>query len=98
MTRPAMSEAQLQASVEELAAWLGWWTWHDADSRRNRAGLPDLLLVRGDRAMWRELKTDAGRVRPEQRHVLDMLTRAGHDTAIWRPADWTSGLIRKELS
>ncbi len=98
MTALQMSERDLQESVEELAALLGWWAWHDQDSRRNRAGLPDLLLVRGDRAMWRELKTQAGRVRPEQRRVLDMLTRAGHDTAIWRPTDWTSGLIRKELS
>jgi hypothetical protein len=93
-----MTEIQLQQSVEELAGLLGWWAWHDRDSRRNKAGLPDLLLVRGSRVLWRELKTQSGRVRPEQRQVLAMLTAAGQDAGVWRPQQWTDGTIRKELT
>jgi hypothetical protein len=94
----AMTEQQLQESVEELAALLGWWAWHDQDSRRNRAGLPDLILVRRNRLMWCELKTQDGRIRPEQRHVLAMLQTAGQVVHLWRPSDWLDGTIRKELT
>lgn len=97
MTRPAMSEAQLQASVEELAAWLGWRFYHVHDSRRDQPGFPDLVLVRGNRLLWRELKREDGVVRPEQRQWLSDLQRAGQDVHVWRPSDWLSGQIRKEL-
>jgi hypothetical protein len=85
---PKLSEASWQRVVIELAEHRQWSVWHDQDTRRNRAGLPDLLLVRGDRFMARELKTDTGRVRPEQKAWLDGLAAAGVDSGVWRPADW----------
>lgn len=95
-----MKEAVLQAQIEQLARTLGWLVYHTHDSRRSQAGFPDLVLVhaRQRRVLWRELKTQKGRVRPEQRDWLDALTRAGEDAAIWRPSDLIEGRVTQELS
>lgn len=94
---PAASEADFQRAVLDLAATLGIWHWHDEDSRRNRAGLPDLLLVGRHRAAWREIKTATGRLRPEQGEVIALLARAGQDVGVWRPEDLQSGRVAAEL-
>lgn len=83
-----VSEAAFQHLVTDLATVCGWYWWHDEDSRRNQAGLPDLLLLRGTRLIWRELKTQRGRVRPAQRAFGQRLVRAGQDWRVWRPSDW----------
>jgi hypothetical protein len=83
---PYVSEAALQKSIEDMAARLGWWTWHDNDSRRNEAGLPDLLLVHPEHGtLWFELKTMKGRVRKAQVGVLDLFRRAGNRVYLIRP-------------
>jgi hypothetical protein len=92
-----MTEEQLQTSVVQLAGLCGWEWFHDEDSRRNRAGLPDLILVRGHRLLWRELKTATGRVRHDQKRWIALLQAAGEDVGVWRPDDWFDGTIRKEL-
>lgn len=94
-----MSEAELQEAVEELAGWLGWRTWHDHDSRRNRAGLPDLVAVhhRQQRVIFAELKTARGRLRPEQEAWRADLIAAGVEYFLWRPADWLDGTIERAL-
>lgn len=95
-----MKEATLQTQIERLARTLGWRIYHTHDSRRSNPGFPDLVLVhaRQRRVLWRELKTQKGRVRPEQRAWLDDLTAAGEDAAIWRPSDLIEGRVAQELS
>ena len=82
----SVPEAAFQRSVVEAAEALGWLVFHDHDSRRNKAGLPDLILVRG-RIVFAELKAECGRVRPEQRKWIDALRLAGGDVHVWRPSD-----------
>lgn len=83
----AMPEAAFHAYVVELAELLGWWIWHDRDSRGNRAGLPDLILVRPPRVLFVELKTETGRTRRDQAEVLSMLADCpGVETYLWRPS------------
>ena len=101
-----MTEAQFQRSVIELAQLNGWKVAHFRPAQNGRgnwrtpvaadgAGFPDLVLVR-DRVIFAELKTDRGRVRPEQQAWLDALTEARVkaqtsgvlDVVIWRPKDW----------
>jgi len=51
-------------------------------------GYPDLLLCKAGRLLFRELKSDTGRISDEQRAVLDTLREAGADACVWRPRDW----------
>ncbi len=82
-----MTEAQLQQRITDLADWLGIRWHHETDSRRSKAGFPDLVLV-GNTVVFVELKAQRGRLRPEQEAWLDALTRAGVEAHVWRPEDW----------
>lgn len=87
---PPISEAAFQRQVIQLARMLGWRTYHTLDSRGSSAGFPDLVLSRGGRLIFAELKSDVGRVRKEQSEWLAGL-RAVESEAVgvylWRPAD-----------
>ncbi len=67
----------------------GWWVWHDNDSRRNRGGLPDLILIRPPRVIFAELKKHDGRVRSAQQKVLGLLADCPDvESYLWRPDDF----------
>lgn len=83
-----MSEASFQGAVAEYAHLMGWLTYHTYDSRRSAKGYPDLTLVRDGRLVFAELKTERGRVSPEQQQWFDALLRTGVEVYIWRPSDW----------
>jgi hypothetical protein len=71
---------------------------HETDSRRSNAGLPDIIAVRDGRLVFAELKTERGRLRPEQQAWRDELRRlTGAEYYIWRPRDWQSGAIERVL-
>lgn len=85
----------------DLAQRLGWRYWHLSDSRKlvrrgelvpdpEAAGFPDLVLAhpRRGRLLFRELKSDTGRLRAKQREALEALEAAGADVAVWAPKDW----------
>lgn len=83
-----ISERDFQEQVTTLARLLGWSCYHTHDSRRSRAGWPDLALWRGERLILAELKTEKGRVTKEQREVLDGLGLTPAEVYLWRPSDW----------
>lgn len=89
------SEAGFMAAVVTAARYLGWRVYHTYDSRRSSSGFPDLVLVK-DRVLYREVKTDRGKVTPEQTAWIEALRVAGVDAGVWRPADWDR--IEEELS
>lgn len=93
-----MLEAALQANVIDCAERGDWLWWHDTDSRRNQAGLPDLILLhkRTGRLVFVELKSSTGKLRSAQRMWLRALM-IRHECYLWRPADWTSGAIQRFL-
>ena len=85
----ALSEAAFQRVVIDLATWRGWKTYHVHDSRRSAAGWPDLILVRADRLLAVELKSQRGRVSTSQAAWLDALGLVpGIQAFIWRPTHW----------
>ena len=94
-----MSEADLQRAVIDLIRWLGLAYFHDNDSRRNRAGFPDLVVAGSGGFIFREIKTETGRIRPEQLDWLARLTQGGANAGIWRPSDLepNGGRIKAEL-
>ncbi len=85
----AMLEVDFQQQIIECAEACGWWVFHDTDSRRNRAGFPDLMLVRGATLIFLELKRAKGRTRPEQEAVIARLKHVRLVQAdIVRPHNW----------
>jgi VRR-NUC domain len=65
----------------------GWRTPVQGDGR----GWPDLVLLRPPRLILAELKSDTGRVSPEQSDWIAQLAEVpGIEVAIWRPSDWQS--------
>lgn len=84
----SISEAEFQRTVVAKAEAWGWWWWHDTDSRKNRRGLPDLILVRPPRVLFVELKREGEKPTVEQQGVLDMLARCpGVEVDWWQPSD-----------
>jgi len=95
-----MSERDFQAGVLKLARFHGFeLRYHTHDSRRSAPGFPDLVLVntRAGRVLFRELKTNKGRVTPDQQAWLDGLTACGMDAGVWRPDDLDDGRVLAEL-
>lgn len=98
--RGGISEKDSQRQVVELAGLYDWRVCHISDSRRQAGerwigdtlakGWPDLVLARAGRVLFRELKTQKGRLTQEQRAWLDELAAAGLDAAVWRPSDWAA--------
>lgn len=104
-----MTENELLNSVLELAAVYDWMAHHcrPAQVRAGRwvtpiagnSGFPDLVLAHpSGRVKFAELKADRGQVRPEQKVWASVLeTHPGIEVHLWRPKDWTSGVIRQAL-
>lgn len=94
-----MNEAALQSAVLDLTRWLGLLAFHSGDSRRDScAGFPDLLIAGQRGHIIRELKSEKGRIRPEQADWISRLELGGADVAVWRPADLHSGRVQRELT
>jgi hypothetical protein len=103
-----MSEAELLASVLQLAELLKWrcvhfrpgmnrrGVWSTAMSGTQAAGWPDLTLCR-DRLIAVELKSDKGRLTDAQLDWAAALTNAGIEYHCWRPTDWMGGTVERIL-
>lgn len=69
----SLSEAAWQTQVTNLATFYGWRLYHTHRSDRSPAGFPDLVLIRPPELIFAELKTDKGRLKPEQAAWLEDL-------------------------
>ena len=96
------NERQFTRAVREEAEIAGWeLIYHTHDSQRSDPGFPDLVLVRGDRIIFAELKYDRGyedwdtrrkrkaAVTADQKRWINGLAKVpGIEVYIWRyPAD-----------
>lgn len=96
MTRRARtrdSEAAFQTQIVNLAKTYQWMVYFTYDSRRSPPGFPDLILVRDGEIVFAELKTESGRVRPDQKVWIAALSVvagacASVDVYLWRPSDF----------
>lgn len=97
------TEGELQAAVTHLATLYGWRWYHVYDSRRSNPGFPDLTLTRKGRLLFIELKSQRGKVRPEQQDWLNDLDEVERKSGglvvarLWRPSDWLDGTIEEAL-
>jgi hypothetical protein len=100
------NEADFTKQVLQLAKLLGWRSAHFrpgmmANGRWITAvsgdgkGFPDLVLVRGKRLLFVELKTDTGEMSDEQVSWMGSLFIAGAEVQMWTPS--RLDYIQKEL-
>ena len=86
---PPMTEKEFLQQVRDLAKLCGWLVYHTHDSRRSPEGFPDLVLVRNDKIIFAELKSEKGRTTSAQEMWLKALEKVpGVDVYLWRPSDW----------
>ncbi len=88
------SEASFQAAVIAFARLHRWRAYHTADSRRSEEGFPDLVLVRGSRLVFAELKVGSNTASAAQREWLAALgavaevTDGAVECYLWYPSSW----------
>jgi len=99
----AMTEKDLQAKVRRVATVNGWRAFCWWSSQHSPAGWPDLVLVREvnesqARLIFVELKSEKGKVGPEQEEAHRLLRLTGHAVYVWRPSDLLSGRVEEVLA
>lgn len=93
-----ISERDFQKQFLQFAKLMGWHRAHFRPGMNQRGswqtavagdgeGFPDVVLVR-ERIVWVELKSDVGRLSPEQVIWRDKLLLAKQEWYLWRPKDW----------
>lgn len=102
-----MTEAELQRGVIETAHALGYLVAHFRPAQTAQGwrtpvegdgkGFPDLVVAGRGRLIFAELKGERGRLSPEQSIWLAELGRAGAETGIWTPREWSSGEVEAAL-
>lgn len=84
----AQTEADFQAKVTDMCDLLGLKWHHETDSRKSKKGWPDLVIAGPHHVIFTELKTETGKVSPDQQEWIDTLSNAGATIEVWRPSDW----------
>ena len=94
-----MTEREFQRAVLQVAKLFGWRAAHFRPARMangrwrtpveaDGTGFPDLVLLRLDQMLVRELKVGAGKLSREQTTWIEAFDRAGVDAGVWHPDGW----------
>ena len=99
MRQRRQPEKELRLNLEKLAKLLGWRYYFTYRSRRSPPGFLDFELVKGDRLIKAELKSDVGRPTEEQHAWIRAYLDTPHvEVYLWRPSDWVAGRIEMALT
>ena len=105
-----MKEAEFQQQIIDLAHLHGWRCAHFRTVRIQRKdcsvyyatpvqadgeGFPDLVLLKGNRVIVAEIKSEKGKCSDAQTEWLNAWELAGAEVYVWRPQDWNE--IEKRL-
>lgn len=101
----SMTERDLSQHVVNLARMLGWRVarWPTFRSTATDPGVPDLVMAKGDRVYFVELKSQSGLLSDDQRAWYELITNTSHMAAphvvmwVWRPSSWLDGTIERVL-
>lgn len=88
---------RFQKQVTDLADTLGLTWFHVPDSRRMRAGLPDLIIIGLGGVIYAEIKTGTGVLNPAQRKIISLLRKSHQQVYVWKPGNLRSGQIYAAL-
>lgn len=95
----AMGEAELMEAIRAIVADLGLHAFHAADSRRSWGpGFPDLVIAGPGGCIFRECKTEVGRLSADQQQWGRALQAAGQRWGTWRPRQLLDGTVGRELA
>jgi hypothetical protein len=94
---PKELEDPWQETVIELAQLTGWIVahfrpaqtakgWRTAVSADGK-GFLDLVMVR-ERVIYAEIKSETGKLTPDERKWMTALSQAGQEVYVWRPSDY----------
>lgn len=85
-----MTERDWDKQFRQLFRTLGYdLSYHTYNSHRSARGYPDWHLTHPNgRSVFVELKSENGRLRPEQEQWLERLRVCGHEAYVWRPSDF----------
>jgi hypothetical protein len=82
-----ITERDLTGYVRDVAKALGWRRYHTWLSRNSPSGFPDEVLVRPPRLIFAELKSDRGKLSPDQQAWLEDLREVPClEVHVWTPA------------
>ena len=101
-TDTLISEADFQEALVEYAEMWGWLVWHDNDSRSNDAGFPDMVMVKGGKLIFAELKRQKRyTIKPKQLEWIEALGLAAGPNVMatfWFPSDrdYAEAILRGE--
>ena len=84
-----ISEKGYAQQIYDLARYYHWRCYRTHDSRHSPAGYPDFSLLHGRRHVYAEIKSEKGKLAPEQRAWLLALLQAGHEVYLFRPSNWS---------
>jgi len=84
-----VTEKDLREQIRTLCKLFGWrflFTWTSIHSPK---GMLDLFLINAEqkRVIFAELKSEKGKMTPEQQQVFDELKACGQEVYLWRPGD-----------
>lgn len=85
---PNLSEEAFQSRIVGECAWRRLKWHHETDSRRTRAGWPDLVIAGPGGVVFAELKREGKKPTDDQQRWLDALRDAGAEVYLWHPSDW----------
>lgn len=91
-----LTEKQFMAQVIQFAKLRGWLVYHTHNSQRSEPGFPDLVMVRGSRIIFAELKRDGAQLTTAQEKWLTALEATPAEEWAWWPDDWPA--IERTLS
>ena len=81
------SERDWQREVRQIARTYGWLEYCTWDSRHSPSGYPDLSMARPPRIVFAELKSERGKVAPEQEMWAEAMRACpGAEYYLWRPS------------
>ena len=84
-----ISEKEFLGMVVQVALLFGWKVYHTWNSIHSAVGYFDLVMVRGTRIIFAELKTEKGKMTTAQEMWAEVVKATGKcEVYLWRPSQW----------
>lgn len=83
-----LTERDWQQQIKALAVIYHWKYYHTWTSIHSPRGFIDVVMVRGNRLIFAELKSAQGKLTAYQQEWIEALTATSAEVYVWRPSDF----------